>query len=83
MRREIGPIRALLNGIVCLAVLALAGFGVAQVAGKNWQVQETYRLLVEFDRVGGLGEGGSRLRSGGSTRGSSRRSSRRLGRETR
>ena len=58
MRREIGPMRALLNGIVSLAVLALAGFGVAQVAGKNWQVQETYRLLAEFDRVGGLGVGG-------------------------
>ena len=58
MRREIGPVRAFLNGLVCLAVLALAGFGVAQVAGKNWQVQQTYKLRVEFQSVGGLGAGG-------------------------
>ena len=58
MRREIGPIRAILNGIVCLAILGLAGFGVAQVAGKNWQVQETYRLRAEFESVVGLEPGG-------------------------
>jgi phospholipid/cholesterol/gamma-HCH transport system substrate-binding protein len=58
MRREIGPIRAVANGLLCLGILGLAGFGAVQVAGKNWQVQETYRLRAEFESVGGLEPGG-------------------------
>ncbi|RUL81757.1 MCE family protein [Tautonia sociabilis] len=58
MRREIGPLRALANGIACLGILGMAGFGAVQVAGKNWQVQETYRLRAEFETVGGLEPGG-------------------------
>ncbi|QDV32632.1 MlaD family protein [Tautonia plasticadhaerens] len=58
MRREIGPIRALASGVFCLGILGLAGFGAVQVASKNWQVQDTYRLLAEFESVAGLEPGG-------------------------
>jgi phospholipid/cholesterol/gamma-HCH transport system substrate-binding protein len=58
MFREIGPIRALANGLFCLAIVGLAGFGAVQVASKNWQVQETYRLRAEFDSINGLEPGG-------------------------
>lgn len=58
MQREIGPIRALLNGMFCLAILGLGGFGAVQVASKNWQVQETYSLTAEFESISGLEPGG-------------------------
>ncbi|WP_152051174.1 MlaD family protein [Tautonia marina] len=58
MHREIGPLRALVNGVFCLGILGLAGFGAVQVAGKNWQVQDTYQLSAAFDSISGLEPGG-------------------------
>ncbi len=39
MRRDIGRWRALANAGFALAVLALGGFGLYQVASRRWQVQ--------------------------------------------
>lgn len=60
MNREIGPLRALANGLLCLGILGAAGYGAFQVAGRNWQVQDTYAIRAEFANVGGL-EPGARV----------------------
>ena len=46
---------------VCLAVLALGGFGLYQVAGRHWQVQPTFRVRAQFETISGL-EAGHRVR---------------------
>jgi phospholipid/cholesterol/gamma-HCH transport system substrate-binding protein len=61
MRRDIGRWRALANGGFALAVLALGGFGLYQVAGRHWQVQPTFRLRAQFETISGL-ETGHRVR---------------------
>ena len=61
MRRNIGPWRAAVNVGFALAVLALAGFGIYQVAGRHWRVQPTFRVRAEFPTIGGL-EAGHRVR---------------------
>lgn len=58
MRREIGRIRALLNALLVLGILAVAAFGVAQVARRHWQWQATFRARAEFASIGGLEPGG-------------------------
>ena len=52
MRRNIGLWRGAMNAGFALAVLALAGFGVYQVAGRHWRVQPTFRVRggVRHDR---------------------------------
>ncbi len=57
MQREIGRWRALANAGYMLAVLALAGFGMAQVASRQWRVQKTFRVRAQFASIGGLEEG--------------------------
>jgi phospholipid/cholesterol/gamma-HCH transport system substrate-binding protein len=57
MRREIGWGRGLANAGFVAAVLALAGFGVAQVAGRQWRVQRTFSVAAEFATIGGIDEG--------------------------
>ena len=57
MNREIGRWRAVANAGFALAILALAGFGMAQVASRQWRVQKTFRVHVDFATVGGLGVG--------------------------
>ena len=54
MRREIGRWRAVLNGALVLAVLALGGFGVVQVARRHWQWQETFHARAAFATVAGI-----------------------------
>jgi phospholipid/cholesterol/gamma-HCH transport system substrate-binding protein len=61
MRRNIGPWRAAANIAFALAVLALAGFGVYQVAGRHWRVQPTFHVRAEFATIGGV-EAGHRVR---------------------
>ena len=61
MRRNIGRWRALANVGFALAVLALAGFGIYQVAGRQWRVQPTFRVRAQFESIGGL-EAGHRVR---------------------
>lgn len=61
MRREIGGGRALANGGFVLAVLALAGFGAARVAGRQWRTQRTFAVRADFATVGGV-EAGARVR---------------------
>src|ERR1700730_9002590 len=55
--REIGWGRGLANAGFVAAVLALAGFGVAQVAGRQWRVQKTFAVAADFATIGGVGEG--------------------------
>ena len=61
MRRNIGPWRAAANVGFALTVLALAGLGIYQVAGRHWRVQPTFRVRAEFATIGGL-EAGHRVR---------------------
>jgi phospholipid/cholesterol/gamma-HCH transport system substrate-binding protein len=58
MRNEIGRIRALLNAVLVLAVLGLAGFGVVQISARHWQWQETFRAQANFATIAGLELGG-------------------------
>ncbi len=57
MRREIGWTRLLANAGFVVAVLALAAFGIAQVAGRQWRVQKTFRVAADFATIGGVEEG--------------------------
>jgi phospholipid/cholesterol/gamma-HCH transport system substrate-binding protein len=57
MRRDLGRWRALANAGLVLAILALAGFGVAQVASRQWRVQKTFHVRAEFATIGGVEEG--------------------------
>lgn len=61
MRREIGRWRALANATAALAILAVAGFGMVQVARRQWHWQETFRVRADFPAIGGL-EAGDRVR---------------------
>lgn len=61
MRGDIGRRRALANAGFAAAVLALAGFGLYQVAGRQWQVQPTFHVRARFAKIGGL-EVGHRVR---------------------
>src|SRR5262245_59418563 len=57
MRREVGGWRALASGAFVLAVLALAAFGAARVAGRQWRLQRTFPVRAEFATVGGVAAG--------------------------
>jgi phospholipid/cholesterol/gamma-HCH transport system substrate-binding protein len=57
MRRGLGRWRALANAGLVVAILALAGFGVTQVASRQWRVQKTFHVRAEFASIGGVGEG--------------------------
>src|SRR3954451_744223 len=61
MLREIGRWRALANAGFVLTVLALAGFGFYQVAGRRWQGQPTFLVRTQFETISGL-EAGHRVR---------------------
>ena len=61
MLREIGRWRALANASFALAVLALGGFGLYQVAGRQWRVQPTFHVRARFETIGGV-EAGHRVR---------------------
>lgn len=55
--REIGPLRALANVVLTLALLGVAGFGATLVARRHWQWQETFHARAEFARISGLAVG--------------------------
>lgn len=57
MRRELTWVRLLANAGFVAAVLGLAGFGVVQVAGRQWRVQRTFTVSADFATVGGVSEG--------------------------
>jgi phospholipid/cholesterol/gamma-HCH transport system substrate-binding protein len=61
MIRDIGRWRLLANAGFAVAILALGGFGLHQVAGKQWRVQPTFRVRVQFESISGL-ETGHRVR---------------------
>src|SRR5262245_52969681 len=61
MRGGIGRWRVLANAGFVLAVLAVGGFGLHQVAGRHWKVQPTFRVRAEFGSICGL-EAGHRVR---------------------
>ncbi len=53
--------RILANASFALAVLALGGFGLYQVALKRWHVQPTFQVRASFSSISGL-EAGHRVR---------------------
>ena len=57
MWREVGRWRALVSLGFVLAVLALAGFGLTQVARRQWRTQETFHVRADFATIGGVGAG--------------------------
>jgi phospholipid/cholesterol/gamma-HCH transport system substrate-binding protein len=57
MWREVGRWRALASLGFVLAVLALAGFGITQVARRQWRTQETFHVRADFPTIGGVGAG--------------------------
>jgi phospholipid/cholesterol/gamma-HCH transport system substrate-binding protein len=61
MRAQVGSWRALTNGGFVLGVLALAGFGLTEVASRQWKVQRTFTVQADFATILGV-ETGSRVR---------------------
>jgi phospholipid/cholesterol/gamma-HCH transport system substrate-binding protein len=61
MLREIGRWRALASASFALAVLALGGFGLYEVAGRQWRVQPTFQVRARFATISGI-EAGHRVR---------------------
>jgi phospholipid/cholesterol/gamma-HCH transport system substrate-binding protein len=61
MRGDIGRWRIAASVGFALAALALAGFGLHQVAGRQWRVQPTFHVRAQFESIGGL-EVGHRVR---------------------
>lgn len=61
MARGMGRWRLLANVGFAAAVLAIAGFGLFQVANRRWQVQPTFRVRAQFPSVVGV-EAGHRVR---------------------
>ena len=54
MWRDLHRGRALLNALFVIAVFALAGFAIHQVAGRQWRVQKTFQLRAQFASIGGI-----------------------------
>lgn len=61
MRRDIGRWRVLVNAAFALAVLALGGFGLYQIASRRWRVQPTFHVRAQFAGIAGV-ETGHRVR---------------------
>ena len=61
MRRDITRWRVLANAGFALGVLALAGFGLYQVASRRWRVQPTFHVRARFASIAGV-EAGHRVR---------------------
>ena len=54
MQRAIGRWRALANAGFVLAILLVSGFGMVQVASREWWVQKTFRVRASLATIGGL-----------------------------
>lgn len=61
MRRKLGGYRFLANVAFVLTVLALGGFGLSQVARRQWRVQRTFSVRAEFSSIAGV-TAGTRVR---------------------
>ena len=61
MRRQIGRLRAFANAGFALAILALGGYGLYQVASRQWHVQPTFHVRTRFATISGV-EAGHRVR---------------------
>ncbi|WP_435016889.1 OmpA family protein [Tundrisphaera sp. TA3] len=61
MRREITKGRALANAGFVVVALAMAGYGLRQMAGRAWAWQPTFRVSAGFATIGGL-EVGAKVR---------------------
>jgi phospholipid/cholesterol/gamma-HCH transport system substrate-binding protein len=61
MRRGIGHWRALANFGFVTAVLLVAGFGLYQVAGRQWKTQAVFQVRALFETIAGV-EAGHRVR---------------------
>ncbi len=61
MRRKLSGYRLLANVLFVLAVLSLSGFGVTQVARRQWRVQRTFSVRGEFATIAGV-TAGTRVR---------------------
>jgi phospholipid/cholesterol/gamma-HCH transport system substrate-binding protein len=61
MRRQIGRLRAIANAGFALAILALGGYGLYQVASRQWHVQPTFHVRTRFATISGV-EAGHRVR---------------------
>jgi phospholipid/cholesterol/gamma-HCH transport system substrate-binding protein len=57
MQRGIGRWRALANAGLVVVILAVSGFGLVQVAGRQWWVQRTFHVRVAMATIGGLERG--------------------------
>ncbi len=57
MRGTTGGWHLLANLSLVAGVLALAAFGVSEVATRQWRVQKTFHVSADFATVGGVGEG--------------------------
>ena len=44
-------VRTVANLGLIASVLALAGFAVFEVLGRQWRVQETFEIRADFDQV--------------------------------
>ncbi len=54
MQPTIGRWRALANAALVLAILVVSGFGMIQVASRQWWVQKTFHVKVALTTIGGL-----------------------------
>ena len=61
MRRKMTRSRLLANAGFVLAVVSLTGFGISQVARRQWRVQRTFVVRAEFATIGGV-TAGTRVR---------------------
>jgi phospholipid/cholesterol/gamma-HCH transport system substrate-binding protein len=61
MQRSIGRWRALANAGAVLAILLVSGFGMVQVASRQWWVQKTFHVRAALTTIGGL-EAGNQVR---------------------
>ena len=61
MSSEIGRWRALANAGFVLAILVVSGFGMVQVASREWWVQKTFHVRAALSTIGGL-EAGNQVR---------------------
>jgi phospholipid/cholesterol/gamma-HCH transport system substrate-binding protein len=61
MQTTIGRWRALANAGFVLAILLVSGFGMVQVASRQWWVQKTFHVRAALTTIGGL-EAGNQVR---------------------
>lgn len=58
MAHEIGRVRAVMNAVLAIGVIAVAVFGASRVAMRHWQWQKTFLARVEMADIAGLELGG-------------------------